>query len=139
MWTCRQPAITDAAFVHLRGVHTLVIEGCNPDTITGTTLAHLKSIHALGMYNCSDEQVATARSLGLPVHTRDCTSCGALHYTFDERTEDESQPRGLKRAFAARPECVPVKWVCGELLCRVAEIACKVIVEHGAAWGAQGC
>jgi hypothetical protein len=37
------------------------------------------------MFACSDEQVATARSLGLPVHTRDCTSFGSLHYTFDER------------------------------------------------------
>ena len=61
------------------------MENCNPGTITGATFTHLKGIHALGMFACSDEQVATARSLGLPVHTRDCTSFGSLHYTFDER------------------------------------------------------
>ena len=88
MWFCRQPAITDAAFAHLHGIHTLVIEGCTPDTITGAGFAHLKGIHALGMCECSDEQVATARSLGLPVNTRDGTSWGGLHFTFDEREGD---------------------------------------------------
>ena len=85
MWACRQPAITDAAFAHLRGIHTLVIDGCRQVTIAGAGFAHLKGINALGMHGCSDEQVATARSLGLPVNTRDCTSVGGLRYTFDER------------------------------------------------------
>ena len=89
MWGCNQPANADAAFVHLRGIHTLVMERCNRNTITGAGFAQLKGIHTLGMYRCSGEQVATARSLGLPVNTRDCTSCGGLHYTFDERTGDE--------------------------------------------------
>ena len=34
--------------------------------------------------------MATARSLGLRVNTRDCTSYGGLHYTFDERGWDEN-------------------------------------------------
>jgi hypothetical protein len=89
MWYCIQPAITDSAFVHLRGIHTLVIDGCTQATITGGFFAHLKNIHALGMWHCSDMHVATARSLGLPVHTLECTSFGALHNTFDERAEDE--------------------------------------------------
>ena len=89
MWCCDQPAITDAAFAHLRGIHTLVIESCNQATITGAGFAHLKGTRALGMYRCSDEQVATARSLGLPVNTLNCTSAGGLHYTFDEREGDE--------------------------------------------------
>ena len=89
MWNCNQPAITDAAFAHLRGIHTLVMERCDQDTITGAGFAHLKGIHALGMLECSDEQVATARSLGLPVNTRDCTSYAGLHYTFDESESDE--------------------------------------------------
>ena len=59
-------------------------------TITGAGFAHLKGIHALGMFGCSGEQTATARSLGLPVTTRDCTSFGGLHYTFDEREGDAS-------------------------------------------------
>ena len=89
MWECDQPAITDAAFVHLRGIHTLVIDGCNQATITGATFVHLKGIYALGMFECSDEQVATARSLGLPVNTRDCTRCEGLYYSFDENIEEE--------------------------------------------------
>ena len=90
MWECDQPAITDAAFVHLRSIHTLVIENCNLDTITGASFLILKGIRALGMHRCSGEQVAAARSLGLPVTTRDCTSYGGLHYTFDEREGDAS-------------------------------------------------
>ena len=88
MWSCNQLAITDAAFVHLRGIHTLLMEACDQATITGAAFAHIKGIHALGMHDCSDEQVATARSLGLPVNTRECTSFGAFHNTFDEREED---------------------------------------------------
>ena len=91
MWGCDQPAITDAAFAHLRGIHTLVIERCNQDTITGTGFAHLQGISALGMFECTAEQVAAARSLGLPVNTRNCTSYGGLHYTLDEREESESE------------------------------------------------
>ena len=89
MWRCSQPAITDAAFAHLRGIHTLVVEACNPVTVTGASFCHLKGIHVLGMWRCSDAQVATARSLGLPVNFRDCTSFEALHFTFDERIGDE--------------------------------------------------
>ena len=65
-------------------IHTLVMEGCTQATITGATFAHLQGIQALGMYECRADQVATARSLGLRVNTRGCTS-GGLHYTFDER------------------------------------------------------
>ena len=84
MWYSLQPAISDAAFVHLRGIHTLVIWGCDQATITGATFAHLQGIQALGMFDCRADQVATARSLGLRVNTRYCTSIGGLHYTFDE-------------------------------------------------------
>ena len=84
MWNCGQPEISDAAFVPLRGIHTLVVEGCTQATITGATFAHLQGIQALAMWSCRPDQVATARSLGLRVNTRDCTSHGGLHYTFDE-------------------------------------------------------
>jgi hypothetical protein len=83
MRSCFQPAITDAAFAHLRGIHTLVMDRCDQATITGAGLAHLKGIRVLGMYQCSIDQVATARSLGLPVTTRYCRSYGSLHCTFD--------------------------------------------------------
>jgi len=85
MWACDQPAISDAASVHLRGIHTLVIEYCPQATITGATFVHLQGIQAMGMRSCRDDLVATARSLGLRVNTRDPTSYRALHYTFDER------------------------------------------------------
>ena len=84
MWGCRQPAITDAAFAHLRGIHTLVMEGCAQAAITGAAFTHLKSaIQVLGMHECSDEQVAAARSLGLPVSTRACALYGALCITLE--------------------------------------------------------
>ena len=85
MWNCFQPAITDAAFAHLRGIHTLVIDHCDQATITGAAFAHLKGIHALGMFGCRGELLASARSLGLRVNTRHCTSYSGLHYTFDPR------------------------------------------------------
>jgi hypothetical protein len=70
MWYCKQPAITDAAFVHLRGIHTLVIEGCSQATITGTTFYFLQRISMLVVRDCSAAAIATARSLGLPVRTQ---------------------------------------------------------------------
>ncbi len=42
------------------------------------------------MFNCRDEQVVTARSLGLRMNTRKWTSIGGLHYTFDARGWDEN-------------------------------------------------
>ena len=84
MWCCDQPAISDAAIVHLRGIHTLVMNHCNQATLTGAGFAHLQGIHALGMFKCRAYLVAAARDLGLPVNTRVCTSEGALHYPFDE-------------------------------------------------------
>ena len=77
--------VTDAAFVHLRGIHTLVIDDCRQATITGATFAHLQGIQALGMYRCRADQLATARSLGLRINTRRLTSYNWLHITFDER------------------------------------------------------
>jgi hypothetical protein len=84
MWNCYQPAITDAAFVHLQGIHTLLMHGCTQATITGSTFVHLRDIQILAMYECSDAQVATARSLGLPVDTHGCKSFSALCCTFFE-------------------------------------------------------
>ena len=80
MWNCR--AVTDAAFAHLRGIHTLIIGQGGQVTVTGAAFAHLKGIQALGTYGCSDEQVAAARSLGLPVYTRKCASYSPLLCTF---------------------------------------------------------
>ena len=85
MWNCR--AVTDAAFAHLRGIHTLIIGQGGQVTVTGAAFAHLKGIQALGTYGCSDEQVAAARSLGLPVYTRKCASYSPLLCTFAKERE----------------------------------------------------
>jgi hypothetical protein len=45
MRCCSQ--ITDAAFVHLKGIHTLNMDCC--DQITDVALVHLKGIHTLDM------------------------------------------------------------------------------------------
>ena len=67
MGSCDQPAITDAAFVHLRGIRTLVIDGCTQVTITGATFSSLAGIEALCLYTCSEEVLAAARAQELPV------------------------------------------------------------------------
>ena len=76
---CSRPAITDAAFAHLRGIHTLVMHHCRQNTITGTSLSFLKGASLMGMYGCSDAAIATAQSLGLPVLTEEGT-WGAFTY-----------------------------------------------------------
>ena len=43
--------ITDAGFVHLRGIHTLDMNGC--DQITDAAFEHLRGIHTLEMCGCS--------------------------------------------------------------------------------------
>ena len=47
MHECNQ--ITDAAFAHLKGIHTLDMGECNQDTITDAAFVHLKGIHTLQM------------------------------------------------------------------------------------------
>ena len=77
--------------MHLRGIHTLVIEGCAQATLTGAGLAHLRGIRALGMYSSRPDLVAAARALSLPVNVRDATSYGGFHYIFDERGWEEEE------------------------------------------------
>jgi hypothetical protein len=79
MCECMQPAITDAAFVHLRGIHTLVMDYCSQATITGATFSSLQGISMLAVRGCSDVAIATAQSLGLPVGTQR-GGYGALTY-----------------------------------------------------------
>ena len=67
MLDCDQPTITDAAFVHLRGIRTLVLDECSQATITGASFSSLAGIEALCLEGCSAEAVAAARALGLPV------------------------------------------------------------------------
>ena len=82
---CAQPAITDAAFAHLRGIHTLVMYGCEQATISGAACTHLQGITLLNIGACRGELVAAARSLGLPVKVLNPTSHGSLHWTTDPK------------------------------------------------------
>jgi hypothetical protein len=76
---CNQPAITDAAFAQLRGIHTLVIEGCDQDAITGAAFSS-PNFFALCMFGCSGVATATAQSLGLPVLVQEGRWFGGLKY-----------------------------------------------------------
>ena len=64
---CTQAGITDAAFVHLRGIHTLAMDGCTQAGITDAAFVHLNGIRALIMDGCSPTCIAAARALGLPI------------------------------------------------------------------------
>jgi hypothetical protein len=44
MYGCNQATITDDAFAHLKGIHTLHMYGCNQATITDAAFVHLKGI-----------------------------------------------------------------------------------------------
>ena len=52
MGGCNQATITDAAFVHLRGIHTLGMAGCSQVTITDAAFTHLRGIYTLYMAEC---------------------------------------------------------------------------------------
>ena len=87
MWYCYQATITDAAFEHLKGIHSLVMMHCTQATITGEGLEHLKGISRLGMHECTDEAIAAAESLDLPVARREYTHYGAFDTSFVEKEE----------------------------------------------------
>ena len=56
---CDQYDISDAAFAHLAGIHTLGMSFCSPD-ITGAASAHLAGIHTLNMEGCSQATITDA-------------------------------------------------------------------------------
>ena len=57
---CNQETITDAAFAHLRGIYSLHMGGCNQSAITDAAFAHLQGIRALNMNNCSQATISDA-------------------------------------------------------------------------------
>ena len=80
MWHCRQPTITDAALAHLKGIQRLVLYDCSiPFTEVG--LAHLRGITRLHMYGANAASIAAARDLGLPATTGDCTEWSAFRFS----------------------------------------------------------
>ena len=58
-----QATTTDAAFVHLRGIHELNMEGCDQTTITGATFEHLRGIRALETDGCTPAVQAAATAV----------------------------------------------------------------------------
>jgi hypothetical protein len=68
---CNQPTLSDAAFVHLTGIHTLYIYGCNQSTVTDAAFVHLAGIPTLNMSLCYPSMVAAAKARGLPVTCSD--------------------------------------------------------------------
>ena len=45
--------VTDAAFVHLRGIQSLDMPYCNQATITDAAFVHLRGIKSLSMNGCN--------------------------------------------------------------------------------------
>ena len=83
--------VTCAAFVHLRGIHTLNMHSCNQVGITDEAFAHLKGIHALYMSNCTQEGItdaAFAHIIGVAhnsVEILDISRCSQLSDALKKR------------------------------------------------------
>ena len=45
-------SLTDAAFVHLQGIHTLSMTGCTQATVTDRVFSYFKDIRVLSARNC---------------------------------------------------------------------------------------
>ena len=83
MWNCSQPAITDAALAHLKGIQCLVLYYCRiPFTEAG--LVHLRGITRLHMQGANAASTAAARDLGLPVTTGYWTETSAFRFSDAE-------------------------------------------------------
>jgi hypothetical protein len=52
--------VTDAAFVHLRGIHTLDMSCCNQPTITDAAFPHLAGIQRLSIFGCDQATITDA-------------------------------------------------------------------------------
>jgi hypothetical protein len=65
MSKCTQKSITDAAFVHLKGIHTLDMSGCTQDTITDAALMQLQGITKLNLIGCHQITIVGALKLGM--------------------------------------------------------------------------
>jgi len=111
---CR--GVTDAAFVHLRGIHTLDMSSCSQRTITDAAFAHLTrhsyaehvraaasatitdaafaylaGIHTLHMSNCMHQQAPAAASISSFCFTLPNIIQAYHHSTFSNNTPGFSQ------------------------------------------------
>ena len=79
---CDQVTITDAAFVHLRGIHTLNMNYCKQVTITDAAFIHLLAIQKLYMGGCNQETITDATFIHLRgIHTLDISFCNQATIT----------------------------------------------------------
>jgi hypothetical protein len=73
---CDQAAITDGAFAHLRGIHTLDMSGCCQATITDGAFVYLRGIHTLDMGYCSQATITDCAFAHLRgIHTLNMHGC----------------------------------------------------------------
>ena len=79
---CNQATITDAAFVHLKGIHTLDMSACPQATITDAAFAHLKGIHSLNLFHC-DQLTSAVFSFLKGIKRLNIAFCTQLNLTDD--------------------------------------------------------
>lgn len=73
---CWQEGITDAAFAHLEGIHTLDMSYCKQSTITDAAFVHLRGIHELSIDSCDQDTITDAAFVHLRgIHTLYMESC----------------------------------------------------------------
>ena len=71
--------VTDAAFVYLRGIHTLRMRGCYQDTITDSAFVHLRGIHTFDISHCHQRTITDSAFIHLRgIHTLDMTCCSQI-------------------------------------------------------------
>jgi hypothetical protein len=58
MSCCNQDTITDAAFAHLAGIHTLEMRSCRQRTITDAAFARLAGIRYLRINGCDQDAIS---------------------------------------------------------------------------------
>ena len=82
MSDCNQTTITDSAFIHLRGIHTLDMRWCNQATITDSAFIHLRGIHTLYMGGCNQATITDSTFIHLRgIHTLDMSRCNQVTIT----------------------------------------------------------
>ena len=73
---CNQAGISDGAFVHLVGIHTLHMIGCTQAGISDAAFAHLQGIHTLDMRGCRQAGISDAAFAHLVgIHTLNMSWC----------------------------------------------------------------
>ncbi len=76
MRDCNRRTITDAAFANLPGIHTLDMSKCDQSTITDAAFVNLRGIHTLNMSQCDQRTITDAAFANLRgIHTLDMGWC----------------------------------------------------------------